>query len=252
LEITYVFELKLTKMKKFLLWICSAITALSSFAQNPNLLSDKNAQARSVKTFHAIEVSGGIDLYLSQGNEALAVSASDAEFRDRITTQVDNGVLRIYMNTESGFHNWGNHKLKAYVAFANIDALNASGGSDVYSYGTFKLNNLSLELSGGSDLKHAKFELNDLSITQTGGSDAYISGTASRLKIVASGGSDLHAFGFVTENCDISASGGSDTQITVNKELNVSASGGSDVYYKGSAVIRELRSSGSSSVSKRG
>jgi hypothetical protein len=40
-------------------------------------------------------------------------------------------------------------------------------------------------------------------------------------------------------------------QVTVNKELSVNTSGGVMVYYKGTAVIREAKTSGGGSVSKR-
>jgi Putative auto-transporter adhesin, head GIN domain len=91
-----------------------------------------------------------------------------------------------------------------------------------------------------------------LDITATGGSDVYISGTASRLSVEATGGSDLHGYELVTDFCNVSATGGSDIKIGVNKELNVTASGGSDVYYKGTAVVRQLSSSGSSDIIKKG
>ena len=68
------------------------------------------------------------------------------------------------------------------------------------------------------------------------------------MNLFANGGRTLPipggAFTFTTQ--------ASDAEITVNKELTVDASGGSDVYYKGSGVIRNVRSSGSSSVKKRG
>jgi Putative auto-transporter adhesin, head GIN domain len=239
-------------MKRFLLLTGLSALSVWTFGQNQKLIADKNAASRNVRGFHAIDVSSGIDLYLSQGNEAVAVSASDVEYRDKIRTEVDNGVLKIYLEHSWQNWNWGNHKLKAYVSFATIDALVASGGSDVYGEGVFKLTKLDINLSGGSDLKDVKLEVTDLRVKQSGGSDSYLSGTASNLKVEASGGSDLHGYDLITDNCSISASGGSDTHITVNKELNVSTSGGSDVYYKGGAVIRELRSSGSSSVSKKG
>jgi len=38
--------------------------------------------------------------------------------------------------------------------------------------------------------------------------------------------------------------------ITINKELTAEASGGSDVFYKGDGTIREVKSSGSSSIKK--
>jgi hypothetical protein len=68
----------------------------------------------------------------------------------------------------------------------------------------------------------------------------------------SSGASDLKGFDLVTENCNAHATGASDIRITVNKELNVHATGASGIYYKGDAVIREMRSTGASSVSKKG
>ena len=52
------------------------------------------------------------------------------------------------------------------------------------------------------------------------------------------------------EMCNADASGGSDITITATKELNVESSGGSDVHYKGSAVIRNIKSSGGGTVKK--
>src|SRR5262245_26423656 len=95
-------------------------------------VNDANAEKRNVSGFHAIEVSGGIDLYLSQGEEAVAVSAAKIEYRDKIITEVVNGVLKIRFDWKSNFKiDWGNHKLKAYVSVKNLDALHASGGSDI-------------------------------------------------------------------------------------------------------------------------
>jgi Putative auto-transporter adhesin, head GIN domain len=241
-------------MRKILLFAALAITGPFSFAQDGKVINDKNAQKRTVTGFHAIQVSGGIDLYLSQGNEeTVVVSASDLSDRDRMKTEVVDGVLKIYMEQE-GIHwgSWIDRKRVAYVAVRDLDGLKASGGSDVYIEDMVKTSKLDLRLSGGSDLKgKGKVDIGELSIVQSGGSDIYISGTASSLSVHASGGSDLHGYDLLTDNCHVEASGGSDIHITANKELTVSAGGGSDVYYKGSAVIRDLHSGGSSSVTRK-
>jgi len=239
-------------MKRILLGAIMAILAMGTQAQDAKLINDKNAQVRQASGFHAIRVSNGIDLYLSQGTEAVAVSASEAQYRDRIMTVVENGVLKIYLDDKWSHWNWGNQKLKAYVSFSMLDGLHASGGSDIYTTGVIKSDKLDLTLSGGSDFKDAKVDINDMHIRQSGGSDVHISGRAGRLTVDASGGSDLHGYDLVTDFCNIEASGGSDATITVNKELNVDASGGSDIYYKGAAVIKELKTSGSGSVSRKG
>ena len=70
------------------------------------------------------------------------------------------------------------------------------------------------------------------------------------LHIDASGGSDFKGYDFAADICNIEASGGSDVHITVNKELSANASGGSDVYYKGTGLIRDIKTSGGGSIKK--
>jgi hypothetical protein len=229
------------------------LCALISFAAaSQKTFNDANAQKRTASGYHAIEVSGGIDLYLSNGEESVAVSASETKFRDKIITEVVNGVLKIYCEPKNGVHltvDWGNRKMKAYVSFKTLDRLSGSGGSDISVDGTIKSESLDLHISGGSDFE-GKVDVSSLDIVASGGSDVHISGIARSMKLEASGGSDLKGYELVTDNCSLEASGGSDVYITVNKEMNANASGGSDIYYKGNGSIKEIRSSGSSSVKK--
>jgi hypothetical protein len=225
---------------------------LPSVAQQGKVINDRNAQKRDVRGFHGIEIGGGIDLYLSQGTEeAVAVSAADPADRDLIRTDVDNGVLKIHMDRSafSGIH-WGNRHLKAYVSCKDLDKLHASGGSDVYIQDIIKSGQLSVDLSGGSDLR-GKLNVQRLSVYQSGGADSYIDGTAGELHIEASGGSDFHGYDLQADNCDVHASGGSDVHVNVNKELRINTSGGSDVYYKGNGMIRESHTSGGGEVHRK-
>lgn len=231
-------------MKKLLfsLLVMGLITAASA----QKTINDANAEKRNVSGFHAIEVSGGIDLYLSQGEEAVAVSASKNEYRAKIKTEVKDGVLKIWYEWNSNLRfDWSNHKLKAYVSFKNIDRLEGSGGSDISIDGSIKVAKLVMEVSGGSDFD-GKVETGELNIQASGGSDVRISGKTDRLIIDASGGSDFKGYDLASDICNVEASGGSDIQVTVNKELSANASGGSDVYYKGTGLIRDLKTSGSS------
>jgi hypothetical protein len=233
-------------MKKYTLLLTAIIICSSAIAQKT--INDPNAAKRNVASFHAVEISSGIDLYLTQGNEAVAVSATSEDVRNKIITKVENGVLKIYFEHGVNF-NFGNKKLKAYVSFKTLDALHASGGSDVYAEDGINANNLEVRLSGGSDFR-GKINSSALKMEASGGSDVYVSGKANTLSVEASGGSDFHGYDLVADICNVEANGGSDVYITTNKEMNVSASGGSDVRYKGNGVIKNMNSSGSSSVKK--
>ena len=235
-------------MKKLTALLLFALIVSAASAQKT--INDHNAEKRNVSGYHGIEVSGGIDLYLSQGEELVAVSASDTKYRDHIITEVKNGILKIwYENNSHLTFNWGNRKMKAYVSFKNLDKLNGRGGSDIMVEGAIRVNTLALGVSGGSDFE-GKVEINDLNVVASGGSDLKISGSVKKLDIEASGGSDFKGYELAADICNLLASGGSDVYISINKELKAKANGGSDVFYKGNGTVREMRSSGSSNIKK--
>lgn len=214
-------------------------------------VNDANAVERKITGgFNSIIISGGIGLYLSQyENESVAVSASSDEFRENIKTVVENNTLKIYYNGGRGW-NIGNKKMKAYVSFKTLEMLKASGACDIQVAGTLAVPTLLLDMNGASEF-NGTVKVNTLTIELSGASDVKISGTAAVVSIQSSGASDVKGYGLVTDICNAKASGASDINITVNLELNAHASGASDIYYKGTAVIKDMHSSGASSVVKK-
>lgn len=237
-------------MKKLFLSFC--LLVLVAFTQAQKVINDPNAEVRTVGSFTGVSVSGGIDLYLSSGDEAVAVSSSKPELTERIKTEVKNGVLTIGFESKSGINiNWNEkRKLKAYVSYKTLNSLSASGGSDVLTDGIINSSELRLHLSGGSDFK-GKVAVENLRVDQSGGSDINIAGKATTLSVEASGGSDFNGYDLITEICSLQASGGSDIEITANKELSAQASGASDIHYKGQPNVKEAKASGASSVKAR-
>jgi hypothetical protein len=237
-------------MKKLFSFAIVCLFLAQAYSQK--VVHDPNVQVRQVSGYHGIEVSGGIDLYLSSGDEAVAVSAKETSVRDRIKTEVKDGVLKIYYDWKD-MKNWnfsGNKGLKAYVSYKTLDLLIASGGSEVKVDGSIQAGKLQIRLSGGSDFT-GKVNVSTLDIDQSGGSDMDISGTAGLVDINASGGCDINGYDLIADNCKVHASGGSDITITVNKVLSAEASGASDIHWKGTATVEKSTASGSGSVSHR-
>lgn len=237
-------------MKKLFAMIGLLCFVLTVQAQK--VINDPNVEPRTLNgTFTGISVSGGIDIYLSSGNEAVAVSASKPEYRDRIKAEIENGILKIWYESKTGISFSGNKELKAYVSYRTLKSLEASGGSDVSVDGFIKGTDLVLRVSGGSDFKGA-VDVDLLKARLSGGSDIKISGRASSLDVDASGGSDFKGYDLVAETCELEASGACDIEVTANKELSARASGASDIQYKGKPTIKEAKASGASSVSGKG
>lgn len=236
-------------MKKVVVIFLGCLVWTFGWAQK-TVINDPNAVLRPVKGYHGIEVSSAINLYLSQGEEeTVAVSARDIKWRDRIRTEVVDGILKIWLDGKGW--SMGNNKLKAYVSFTTLDKLIASGASDVYVDGVITGNKLDLELSGASDFKGA-IKVGELHLDQSGASDTHITGVVTGLAVIeSSGASDVKGYDLVIQNCNAHASGASDIRITVNKELNANATGASSIYYKGAGVVRDVHSGGSSTVAKK-
>jgi len=235
-------------------FVLAACLILSGAMAQQNIVHDANAQSRTTGDFHAISVSTGIHLYFTQGNErAVAVSAADPTYRDRIKTEVVGGVLKIYYENKNRFGFWSDDHpkdLKAYVSCPKIDGLKASAGAQLEIEGTLKSANLALDLSSGAHFA-GKVEVGELSMDGSSGAHGAISGTATTMKVQTSSGSHVEGFDLQTDACDARTSSGGSVSINVRKELSVSASSGGHVYYRGDGVIRNVNTSSGGGVSRR-
>jgi len=233
---------------KHILSLLLAMVLISSPALAQQTINDPNAEIRAAKGFHAIEVSSAFDVYLTQSNEeGVAVSTTDQRYKENIQVEVKGGVL-VIRYTHKG--KWVNQKLKAYVSFKNLDRLTISGACDVYVLGTWKQDNVKIDLSGAANLK-GKVDLGKVKVNLSGASDMNLTGAAGTLAVEASGASNFKGYELSSDFCNVNASGASDVKITVNKEFTAEASGASDIRYRGNAEVREIRSSGASSARRK-
>jgi len=220
------------------------------FAQE-TIINDANAEVRNVTSFTGIKVSGGIDVYLSQGeNYSLAVSAADKENIDNIKTEIENDVLVITYNDRNSRRNSSNKKLRAYISFKTLESIEGSGACNFYINNSLNVNSILVKLSGACDIT-GPVKLTNLSIELTGASTVKLNGNTQNLKLDASGASDIKSYDLATEHCIAKLSGASDVRITVNNSITASASGASTLFYHGDPDKRDVASSGASSISQK-
>jgi len=238
-------------MRKIIFLLAACFTLSAVMGQN-TVIRDQNAVSRQVADFHAIHVSTGIHLFLTQGNEkGVAVSASQPEYRDRIQTEVKNGVLNIYYDTEKWkWFDMHGKELRVYVSCVTLDGLEASSGAKVEVDGTIKSDNFTMEFSSGAKFS-GKVQASDLKVEHSSGAQSTISGTAGHLQASATSGSHLHGYDLVAGICEVSANSGGGIDISVEKEMEVSAHSGGRIRYQGAGVIKEVHTGSGGSV-KRG
>lgn len=221
---------------KFIL-ILLILSPLCLSAQDKLIIHDANAQERKLPSFSKINISGGIDLYLTPDERQTVVVSGEG-----IKTEVNGSELKVY--SERSFKMG---KRRVYISIPVLEKLVSSGASDVYVKGILTGKDLQIHFNGASDFSGA-VKVENLVLQQSGSSDITLSGSVTQMDLVLSGASDLNGFDCKVEVLNATVSGASQLDITVHKELNVTASGASDVRYKGRAVLKKQITTGASSI----
>jgi hypothetical protein len=237
--------------KTILLFFTIGIGVL--YAQNAKVVNAENVETRTITSFTGISVSNGIELLLTNDNtEAVAVGANEIKYRDRIKTEVKDGILKIWYENEDKILKWGNDKkkgLKAFVSYKSLEKLNISSGASVTHNNIFKGNSLVLKLSSGGTL-NCELSFTSLVTDLSSGAVANVSGKADNIIISAGSGANFKGYNLVTNNCTAKASSGAGIKINVSNELIAKASSGGGIQYKGSGVIKEVSTGSGGSVKK--
>jgi len=228
----------------------SALPVLLAFSLNTLTATAQESKNIALTNFNEVSVASGIDLYLTQSNsENIRISGHENLIKN-VEVEKSGSSLNIrYKKNISRQHTSKGETLKVYVNYKTLQAITASGGSDVYGQNALKTNSLKIQASGGSDIK-MEIAAKDLELNVSGGSDANLKGTVTNMNIQSSGGSDVDALNLISEYAKVTASGGSDANVHVTKGLEASASGGSDINYKGDPAVNKTSSSKSGDVTR--
>lgn len=215
-------------------------------------VNDLNAEKRTVGSFHGIDVGTGIELLLTQGTtEEVAVSASKPEFRERIITRIENGILKIFYDSKTGAINKTkeNKDLKAYVSCKTLDRLHANTGAEVTISGVLQSASLDMEANTGAII-HGQVDLGTLKLDQNTGSKVTLSGKTDMIEAEGSTGSKFTGEDMNTSTCKVEVSTGARFSIHAEKELQAKASTGAVIKYKGAAGIKTVKTNTGGSVSR--
>jgi hypothetical protein len=207
-------------------------------------------ETRDLSGFDSIEISGGIDLVLRQGQGFTVEVENDDGELDEIITEVRGTTLVIRRERSGSFFDWSGDSGSVTVRLPTLVSLQASGGSDVEAEGAISGDRLALTASGGSDVS-LDLAVGNLEVEASGGSDVSLSGTARSAHVQSSGGSDLNASRLMAEAANLESSGGSDLSIAVRDSLVANASGGSDISYTGDPRSKNINSSGGADIRQR-
>jgi hypothetical protein len=244
---------KKTRTMARLIFTAGAVLLMFFASAQDKLVSDPNAQVRKVEKFEGVNVSGAIELYISQGSQAVAVSASDKDLVDEIVTEVKGGILYIRFKSKKSWWsdqwNTTGKKFKAYVSAEKINFVSLSGSGNIRIEGTLKAPELAIQLSGSGNVS-GNIDTDDLDLRQSGSGNIKLTGNADKAEFSCSGSGNVICADLVTDNCRVTLSGSGNAEVNVNKELSASISGSGNIRYRGNGNLVNASTAGSGKIRK--
>jgi hypothetical protein len=202
-------------------------------------------QSRSVNDFDQIEVSRGMNVYLTQGNEVQLTVVADENLHQIIKTKVVGKVLKIYAEKNIS---WATEK-KVLVTVEQLTDLETSSGSNVWSQNRLKVDEIEISSSSGSNIT-IDLDAKSIEAHCSSGSNMHLSGIATKALLKSSSGANLLCPDLMAEQCEMRASSGSRVSSGVSGKLNASASSGGNIVYYGNPAITEFSTSSGGSINK--
>lgn len=230
--------LKIMKRIGFILSV-----ALIAFACSSTIAQE--TQERKVTSFNEIDVSEGIKVTLTMGDEEKVEVIADEDYIEKVMTEVDNNSLNIYIK---GNNNWmKGRKVEVKVVAKKIAKIHASSGSSLNSTNKIKNNEIKISVSSGAGA-NIECEGDYVYVSTSSGAQAKVKGTAGHFGGKASSGSNISASNLKAKKVKADVSSGANIKIHASKEIEAKASSGGSVRYSGSPEMKDIHKSSGGSV----
>ncbi|MFA5328497.1 MAG: head GIN domain-containing protein [Prolixibacteraceae bacterium] len=203
-------------------------------------------ETRQVDDFDQIDVSRGMNVYITQGSPAKVVVIADNNLHEIIETEVHGGVLRI--RTKENIR-WAKEK-KVMVTVDKLEAVESSSGANVYSQNQIMSKNLELGASSGANLT-LEVNADHLNANCSSGANIKLSGIAKHAELEASSGANLIGKDLNADNCTMKASSGANVSSGVKEGLDAKASSGGNVVYYGEPTSTNVNTSSGGNIHKK-
>ena len=222
-------------------------------------------EVRKVKDFDKIEVSRGMNVYISQGEITKVVVNADENLMEYIETRYEGD--RLIVTAKANIRQAKSKKV--YVTTPNISEIKSTSGSNVYSETKIisknielaassgsnmtleiKAENVDASASSGSNLK-LQTDVENIETSASAGSNIRMKGSTNAFSGKVSSGANIKAEELISQSCEAQAGSGGNIWITVNKELSAKVSSGGNVFYYGEAETKNIEKSSGGNVIKK-
>ena len=189
------------------------------------------SEITEISSFNELKVWGAVDIVLLQGEKESVRIEGEGSDNSPIKIENRGQTLEVHSECDDKKKNC-EYDLTIYLTCVNLKKINCSGASSIKTEGNVNLANLSIDVSGATDLD-LNMDVNKLKLCSSGASEIQLDGTMQDVDIKADGASKFLAEKCTMQNVKLECSGASIAKFRVEHTLEVKASGASDVFYSG-------------------
>jgi len=186
------------------------------------------SETRKLGSFHAVDISGNIELTLKKDSVQQITVSSPNDFLSKVVTKVENGVLYIYSDGILL-----NRSLKVTVSSDSIKSLVAKGACKIESESQLVIPDFTLELIGASQAELDMKVAGLFKLDTKGASKAKLKGSCQTFKINGVGASKIEADELIAKEVTVQVSGATDVEVYASESLNAEAYGASKINCQG-------------------
>ncbi|HTQ64181.1 MAG TPA: head GIN domain-containing protein [Puia sp.] len=206
------------------------------------------SEERSVSTFKNVEVSGAINVYVSQGDIKPVKIEGDENLLQYIEVEQEGD--KLFVREKHGYNLKPTAEMRIYVTAPVYNNIDVSGACDII--GMTKISNpenLALSASGAGDIK-MEVDAPKLSAEISGSGSIDLKGQTKDVDLQLTGAGHAHCYDLLSENTKVDISGAGSAQVYASVKLDAEVSGAGSVSYKGNATNVIQHTSGVGSVTK--
>lgn len=201
-----------------------------------------------VSSFKNVEVSGSINVYVSQGEIKPVKIEGDENLLQYVEILQEGN--KLIVRERPGYNLSPTGDMRIYITAPVYNDIEVSGASDII--GQTKIvnsENLELHASGAGDIK-MDVDAPSLTADISGSGSIDLKGQTKDVDLGLSGAGHAHCFDLLAENTKVDISGAGSAEVFASVKLEAEVSGAGSVSYKGNAATVNQHISGVGSINK--
>ena len=195
------------------------------------------------ESFTAITVSQGIEVILTQAEQASIEAEMDENILPLLVIVVDGKKLKISFKENIRKRT----KTIVYVSMPEITALSTSSGGDIESTNKFKVQDITLKSSSGGEIE-LNLSANSIDCNSSSGGDIELKGECQTLDAEASSGAKIDAEDLHSKIVTANASSGANIDVFASESIDANSSSGADIDCYGNPSKQTISKSSSGSI----